>query len=160
MLTEFNSLPDEARIWIYQCNRTFTEDEVAELQTRISAFLEEWTAHGSQLQAGFKIPYNRFIVIGLDQSQSAASGCSIDASVHFIQNLEKIYDVDLLDRMNVSFKQGKFIAYKDLKEFKKMVKNKAVSRQTIVFNNLINNKAEFEDFWEVPMEESWHSRFL
>ncbi|GGE27048.1 ABC transporter ATPase [Psychroflexus planctonicus] len=160
MLTEFNSLPDEARIWIYQCNRTFTEDEVAELRTRISAFLEEWTAHGSQLQAGFKIPYNRFIVIGLDQSQSAASGCSIDASVHFIQNLEKIYDVDLLDRMNVSFKQGKFIAYKDLKEFKKMVKNKAVSRQTIVFNNLINNKAEFEDFWEVPMEESWHSRFL
>lgn len=160
MLTEFNALPDDSRIWIYQCNRTFTDTEVEELRIRISAFLEDWTAHGSQLQAGFKMPYNRFIIIGLDQTQSSASGCSIDASVHFIQSLEKTYDVDLLDRMNVSFKQGKFIAYKDLKDFKKMVKNKSVSAQTIVFNNLINNKAEFEEYWEVPMEESWHSRFL
>lgn len=160
MLTEFNALPDDSRIWIYQCNRTFTDTEVEELRIRISAFLEDWTAHGSQLQAGFKMPYNRFIIIGLDQTQSSASGCSIDASVHFIQSLEKTYDVDLLDRMNVSFKQGKFIAYKDLKDFKKMVKNKSVSAQTIVFNNLINNKAELEEYWEVPMEESWHSRFL
>lgn len=160
MLTDFDSLPSEARIWIYQCNRPFTEDEIAELQIRIKAFLEDWTAHGAQLKAAFKIPYKRFIIFGLDQNESAASGCSIDASVHFIQNLEKIYEVDLLDRMNVSFKQGKFIAYKDLKEFKKMVKNKAVARQTIVFNNLVNNKAELDEFWEVPLEESWHSRFL
>lgn len=160
MLVDFESLPGEARIWIYQCNRTFTEDETAELRIRISAFLEEWTAHGSQLKAGFTMPYNRFIIIGLDQSASSASGCSIDASVHFIQSLEKTYEVDLLDRMNVSFKQGKFVAYKDLKEFKKMVKNKAVSPKTIVFNNLVNTKQEFEEFWEVPMTESWHKRFL
>lgn len=160
MLVDFESLPGEARIWIYQCNRTFTEDETAVLRIRISAFLEEWTAHGSQLKAGFTMPYNRFIIIGLDQSASSASGCSIDASVHFIQSLEKTYEVDLLDRMNVSFKQGKFVAYKDLKEFKKMVKNKAVSPKTIVFNNLVNTKQEFEEFWEVPMTESWHKRFL
>jgi hypothetical protein len=160
MYKEFSALSDDSRIWIYQCNRTFTEDEVAELRVRLAAFLEEWTAHGAQLEAGFKIPYNRFIIIGLDQDQASASGCSIDASVHFIQGLEKTYDVELMDRMNVSFKQGKFIAYKDLKEFKKMVKNKSVSPKTIVFNNLINNKVELEEFWEVPLEESWHSRFL
>ncbi|GGE11033.1 ABC transporter ATPase [Psychroflexus salis] len=160
MLIDFNALPDDSRIWVYQCNRTFTEDEVAELKVRISAFLEEWTAHGAQLQAGFQLPYNRFIVFGLDQNESTASGCSIDASVHFIQGLEKTYDVELLDRMNVSFKQGKFIAYKDLKEFKKMVKNKSVSPNTIVFNNLVHTKQEFNEFWEVPMTESWHKRLL
>ena len=160
MLIDFNALPDDSRIWVYQCNRTFTEDEVTELKVRISAFLEEWTAHGAQLQAGFQLPYNRFIVFGLDQNESTASGCSIDASVHFIQGLEKTYDVELLDRMNVSFKQGKFIAYKDLKEFKKMVKNKSVSPNTIVFNNLVHTKQEFNEFWEVPMTESWHKRLL
>jgi hypothetical protein len=41
-----------------------------------------------------------------------------------------------------------------------MVKQKAVSPQTIVFNNLVNTKAEYEEFWEVPMTESWHSRLL
>ncbi|MDR9400439.1 MAG: ABC transporter ATPase [Psychroflexus sp.] len=160
MYVDFNQLPDDARIWVYQCNRTFTEEEVSELKIRLADFLEDWTAHGSSLKAAFDIPYNRFIVIGLDQSQTGASGCSIDASVHFIQELEKNYNVDLLDRMNVTYKQGDYLSYKDLKEFKKLVKNKGVSPKTIVFNNLVNNKADYRENWEVPLEESWHARFL
>ena len=78
----------------------------------------------------------------------------------FIQQLEKTYEVDLMDKMNVSYKQGDFIAYKTLLDFKKMAKEKAVSKNTIVFNNLVTNIAEFNDNWEVPASESWHSRFL
>ncbi|MGB2087737.1 hypothetical protein SAMN05444278_101396 [Psychroflexus salarius] len=160
MIVDFNSLPDDARIWIYQSNRGFSEEELTTLKPKIEAFLKDWTAHGKDLNAGYKIPYNRFIVIGLDQTTSSASGCSIDASVRFIQFLEEDYKVDLLDKMNVSYKQGDFVAHKNLKDFKKMVKQKAVSRQTIVFNNLVNTKAEFDDFWEIPLEESWHARLL
>ncbi len=160
MFVNFEELPDDARIWIYQSNRTFTQDELDELKVRLGDFLEEWTAHGTSLKASFQLPYGRFLVIGLDQSQAEASGCSIDASVHFIQELQKHYDVDLLDRMNVTFKQGEHLAYKDLKEFKKLVKNKGVSRNTIVFNNLVNTKSEYQDHWEVPLEDSWHARFL
>lgn len=126
----------------------------------MDAFLKEWTAHGSELQAGYEIPYKRFIVIGLDQSQASASGCSIDASVRFIQHLEKKYQVILLDKMNVSYKQGEYIAYKPLADFKKMAKQRAVSKNTVVFNNLVNNKAEYEEHWEVPASESWHARFM
>lgn len=126
----------------------------------MDAFLKDWTAHGSQLQAGYEIPYKRFIVIGLDQSQASASGCSIDASVRFIQHLEKKYDVTLLDKMNVSYKQGEYIAYKPLADFKKMANQNAVSKNTIVFNNLVNNKQEYEEHWEVPASESWHARFM
>ena len=160
MFVNFEELPDDARIWIYQSNRPFTKDELDELKVRLADFLEEWTAHGTSLKASFQLPYGGFLVIGLDQSQAEASGCSIDASVHFIQELQKRYDVDLLDRMNVTFKQGKHLAYKDLKDFKKLVKNKGVSRNTIVFNNLVNTKSEYEDHWEVPLEDSWHARFL
>ncbi|QSS97304.1 ABC transporter ATPase [Psychroflexus sp. ALD_RP9] len=160
MIVDFNSLPDDARIWVYQSNRSFSEEELSTLKPKIEAFLKDWTAHGKDLSAGYKIPYNRFIVIGLDQTTSSASGCSIDASVRFIQFLEEDYKVDLLDKMNVSYKQGDFVAHKNLKDFKKMVKQKAVSRQTIVFNNLVNTKAEFDDFWEIPLEESWHARLL
>ena len=66
----------------------------------------------TDLEAGLEIKYNRFIVIGLNQENASASGCSIDASVHFIQSLEKEMDVDLLDKMNVTFYSGKYIAYK------------------------------------------------
>lgn len=160
MLTDFNSLPDTSRVWIYQANRSFTEEEIQEISNKLSVFLEQWTAHGSDLRAGFEIKYRRFIVIALDQEQATASGCSIDASVHFIQQLEKDYNVDLMDKMNVSYKQGEFIAYKTLTDFRKMAKQKAVSRNTIVFNNLVTNLSEYKENWEVPASESWHSRFL
>ena len=62
--------------------------------------------------------------------------------------------------MNVSFKHGEFIAYKPLKDFKQMAKDKSISAKTIVFNNLVTTKAEFESNWEVPAAESWHSRFM
>jgi len=160
MLVDFKSLPDTSRIWIYQCNRTFSDEEITETGAALSDFLEQWTAHGSSLKAGFEIPYNRFIVIGLDQSMASASGCSIDASVHFIQSLEQKFNVDLLDKMNVSYKQGEYIAFKDLRDFKKMAKNRAVSKNTVVFNNLVATKQEYLENWEVPASESWHGRFM
>ena len=160
MLVDFNSLPEESRVWIYQANRSFTEQELSEIREKLDTFIENWTAHGSDLQSGYTIKYKRFIVIGLNQNLNRATGCSIDASVHFIQQLEKDYNVDLMDKMNVSYKQGEFVAYKPLLDFKKMAKDKAISKNTIVFNNLVSNIAEFKENWEVPASESWHSRFI
>ncbi|MEP3209482.1 MAG: ABC transporter ATPase [Maribacter sp.] len=160
MLVEFESLPDTSRVWIYQASRSFSSEELAELKEELDAFITEWTAHGQDLKAGIEIRYNRFIILGLDQSHTSASGCSIDASVHFIQQLEKKYQVELLDKMNVSYKQGEFVAYKPLLDFKKMAKQKAVSAKTIVFNNLVATKGEYLENWEVPASESWHSRFM
>lgn len=160
MLVKFETLPETSRIWIYQSNRSFSQEELEEVQESLNGFIEEWTAHGSDLKAGYEIRYKRFIILALDQSQTSASGCSIDASVHFIQQLEKKYDVELLDKMNVSYKQGDFVAYKSLTDFKKMAKQKAVSKNTIVFNNLVASKGEYMEHWEVPASESWHSRFM
>lgn len=159
MLVDFNTLPETSRVWIYQANRTFTEIEIEEIKSKLDVFIENWTAHGSDLQSGYEIKYKRFIIIALNQNLNAATGCSIDASVRFIQQLEKVYNVDLMDKMNVSYKQGEFIAYKPLNEFKQMAKQRAVSKNTIVFNNLVANKAEYLENWEVPASESWHSRF-
>ncbi|MEE9361071.1 MAG: ABC transporter ATPase [Cellulophaga sp.] len=160
MQVEFNTLPDNAKVWIYQASRSFSVEELEEVKESVSNFLDEWAAHGSQLNAGFEIKYKRFIIIAIDQSIVAASGCSIDTSVRFIQTLEKKYNIDLLDRMNVSYKQGEFVAYKSLTDFKKMAKNKSVSKKTIVFNNLVTNKYEYQNNWEVPAHESWHGRFM
>lgn len=160
MLVPFETLPDSSRVWIYQSNRPFTEEELEEIKPRLENFLNQWTAHGSNLKASYDIKYRRFITIALDQQTQAATGCSIDASVNFIQQIEKEYDVDLLDKMNVTYKQGEHIAYKPLSDFRKMAKDRAVSPNTIVFNNLVNNKAEYLSDWEVPASESWHNRFL
>ena len=126
MLVPFEALSDEARVWIYPASRSFTFEECDKITATLNAFLTQWTAHGASLNAGASIPYNRFIIIALDESQQEATGCSIDASVKIIQEIEATYGVTLLDKMNVSFKQGAYITYKPLIDFKKMIKSKAV----------------------------------
>ncbi|MGB3775520.1 MAG: ABC transporter ATPase [Leeuwenhoekiella sp.] len=160
MLIPFDELPQESRVWIYQSNRKFTPEEIVSLQSKLDEFLKKWTAHGANLQAGAEIKYEYFIVIGLDQNRNAASGCSIDAQVHFIQELEQDLNIELLDKMNVTYIQNERVHHKALLEFKKMAKDGAVGKSTTVFNNLVNTKEEYLNHWEVPAIESWHSRFF
>lgn len=160
MYTHFEQLPDESRIWIYQSNRKLSDDEVASISSTLEQFIEQWSAHGQALEASYIIKYNRFIIIAVDDQKHAPTGCSIDASVAVIQKLEKDYQIELLDKINVTFKTGDFIAFKTLTEFKKMVKDKSVNENTVVFNNLVNTIGEWNDFWEVEAKDSWHNRFF
>lgn len=160
MFIPFENLPEESKIWIYQSNRKFSDEEMVEIENDLKEFIENWSAHGSSLEASYLLKYNRFIVLAVNQHVQQATGCSIDSSVAFIQNIEEKYQVDLLDKMNVTFKNGEHIAHKSLIDFKRMAKEKAVTSNTIVFNNLVNTIEEFNENWEVPAAESWHSRFF
>lgn len=160
MLIPFENLPEESKIWIYQSNRKFSDEEFAAIEADLKIFIQNWAAHGTSLEASYLLKYNRFIILAVNQEVQMATGCSIDSSVQFIQTLEKKYDVDLLDKMNVTFKLGEHVAHKTLIDFKKMAKDKAVTENTIVFNNLVNSIEEFNESWEVPAMDSWHSRFF
>ncbi len=160
MLVDFEKLPDTSKIWIYQSSRKFYPEEIAEITQKTEGFLNSWKDEGNPIIASYKIFYDRFLIFVVDQTLEALSVAAIDDSVGFIFTLQNTYEVELLDKLNVSFKQGEFVQYKDLKEFQKLVKKKAVSEKTIVFNNLINTKEELENNWEIPITESWHNRFL
>jgi hypothetical protein len=72
--------------------------------------------HGTSLESSYQLKYNRFIILAVNQDVQAATGCSIDSSVEFIQSLNKKYSVDLLDKMNVTFKL-EHIAHKTTHRF-------------------------------------------
>ncbi|MGB1448333.1 MAG: ABC transporter ATPase [Flavobacteriaceae bacterium] len=160
MLVPFSSLPDHARVWIYPSSRPFTLEEKQAISEKLSQFLNQWATHGTPLKTGFDLPYDHFIVIGLDEEVQGASGCSIDASVHLIQQLEAQFDLVLLDKMNVCYREKNTIHYTPLKEFRKLAKTPKVSLETIVFNNLVVDKSEYNSLWEVPAFDSWHARFI
>ena len=156
----FKNLSNNARIWIYPSNRRLSDHEIIEIKKLSDNFTEKWTAHNNKLLASIDIPYNRFIVIGLENDFNLPSGCSIDSSVHFIQSLEKQFNITLLDKMNVTFKQGEYLTYKSLSDFNDMVKKGSVNANTIVFNNLVSDISGYLSDWEIPMKDSWHSRFI
>ena len=160
MYIPIENLPEESKVWIYQSNRKFSDEEIVDIDQQLKLFVHNWSAHSTSLEASFVIKYNRFIIIAVNQEVQVATGCAIDASVQFIQDLEKKYSVDLLDKMNVTFKQGEYITFKTLIEFKKLAKDKSVSENTIVFNNLVNSIEEFNESWEIAAVDSWHGRFF
>ena len=160
MFTAYKNLPSNSRIWIYQSDRAFTEEEIKKITEKATAFINQWTRHGDDLKGSFTIKYNQFLVLAVDENFNNVSGCSIDASVHFIQQLENELKVDLMDKMNITFKDNENINLVKLSDFQQFAKEKKITSETIVFNNMIQTKQDFESNWEVPADKSWHKRFL
>ena len=160
MFTEYNNLPDNSRVWIYQSDRMFTVSEVQVISEKTIDFIEQWTRHGDNLKGSFTIKYNQFLVIAVDESFNNVSGCSIDASVRFVQQLENELKVDLMNKMNVSFKDGENINIVKLPDFQRFAKEQRITKDTIVFNNMVQTKEAVENQWEIPASQSWHNRFL
>ena len=159
MFTEFENLSENSKVWIYPSSRKFYPQEINGLQEKLIQFVNNWKNDDETFKASFQLKYNRFIIFSTEEN-SQLTNADIDKQVAFILQLQQEYAVELLDKMNVCFKQGEFIQYKDLKDFKKLLKNKAVSDKTVVFDNLITSKSDLENYWEVPITESWYNRFL
>tara|TARA_R110002049_G_scaffold616_11_gene3601 strand:+ start:19776 stop:20261 length:486 start_codon:yes stop_codon:yes gene_type:complete len=160
MFVDFNEIPEDAKVWVYPSSRKFYPNEIEAIEEKIKTFVENWKSDNEDFKASYKFLHNRFIVLTADDVATALNNVDIDTSVSFILSLQQEYEVELLDRMNVCFKQGEHVQYKDLKDFKKLLKNKALTGKTIIFDNLITTKQDFEHNWEIPIEESWYNRFL
>lgn len=160
MFTAYKNIPDDARVWIYQSDRAFTNQEVALISDKAIAFINSWTRHGDNLKGSFTIKYNQFLVLTVDESLNTVSGCSIDSSVRFVKELEQEFQIDLMNKMNVSFKDGDTINLVKLPDFQRFVASKKITENTVVFNNMVATKKDFEHYWEVPAKQSWHKRFL
>lgn len=156
-----NAVGDASKVWIYQSTRPFTETEMQAIAQECSAFVTEWASHGSQLTADYKIMYNQFICLFVDESAYGASGCSIDSSVHFVQSLERKFGIELFTRTEVAFLDAQqdvdTIHMNDMGDAQKLGK---ISADTLVFNNLVTTKGEMKTNWILPIGESWHARLL
>ena len=160
MKVDFNKIPKQGKIWVFPSSRKFYPQEIAGLKERIEDFLTDWDNQDISLNSAYLLKYDRFIIIGADDTSQSLSLQTHDLLITFIQELEKIFDVILMDKINVCYKQGEFVQYKDLKEFKKMMKAKGVSQKTTVFNNMIILKEELDYDWEINIMDSWLGRFL
>jgi len=160
MFVEFDKMPDTSRIWIYQSNREFSSEEENVIKRNTKKFIDNWTRHGDDLKGSFTMVYNRFVVIAVDENFANVSGCSIDASVRFIQQIQSELNIDLLNKLHIAFKTNDDVNSVSLNDFRLFIASDKITQNTIVFNNLVNTKADFESKWEVPAKESWHQRLF
>ena len=161
-MTVLADLPSEAKVWIYQSNRFFTDQEIKEISIQGEAFVNQWSAHGAKLKASFEVLNSLFILVAVDEQQANASGCSIDKSVHFIKQLEQQYTITLFDRFRVAFTSGEEVFHCSYSKLLDVLENNFVDaiEDVIVFDNTISTKAAFDSHWKVPLKNSWMKMVL
>lgn len=155
------TLPDHSRVWVYQANRELKDEEVNRIESAAQEFLKDWNAHGAKMSAKLVVIYHRFVVLAANESAVHASGCSIDSSVRFLKSLQDSIGIDLFDRMNLAYRNdaGEVTTLK-LPEFQEAISNGAITKETIVFNNLVDSLGDLRNKWEVPASGSWHLRMF
>lgn len=150
-----------ARVWVYMADRTLSEEEVQIAQRKVAEFTAQWAAHGKQLMASGSVQYNRFVILLVDESQANASGCSIDSSVHFMQTLGRLLNIDFFNRLLMAYQSDegeiKTIPQSKLEE---AFRDGLISEETIVFNNLVADKSSLDSNWKVALKDSFYKRLI
>jgi len=159
-MQSYTGFPENSRVWIYQCNRELSSDETKSIKQRTDQFIYDWASHGTALSAQIEIFYNVFLVVFVDEEIANASGCSIDKSFQLVKDLETEFDISLLDRMVIAYRKDQKINLCRIDEFEGLIKKGVITEDTIVFNNLVDRKVDFDSKWEVLIKDSWHNRLL
>lgn len=150
-----NEMPDHSRVWVYQSDRNFSDSEVIKIEQLLINFIGNWATHGTPLKASGAVLYNRFVIIMVDESSVKASGCSIDKSVAFIKHLEKEFNCDFFNRLKIAYIEGENVKTFNFNEKEELISKGEISSNTIIFNNLVQNKAEFMSNWKIKLSDSW-----
>lgn len=159
-MLDWKQLPNDSRVWVYQADRLLTEDEVVKMNNLSEQFVMNWSSHGTPLEAAIGVFHHLFLVVFVNEKQAMASGCSIDKSMAFVQQLEKQFQLSFTNRMLVAGKKGDTIELFQLNILADKIKSGALSVSDLVFNNLVQSKADFEQKWLVKIEDSWHKQFV
>jgi len=160
MIVDFKNMPDDSRIWIYQSNRDFNELEIGIINDKTISFLDNWQAHGKDLECSYSIIDKRFIIIAVNESFNPIGGCSIDFSLQLIKDISNTIGIDLLNRLVVNLKIDNRLESLSLGDLKNKIKDGDFSPETIIFNTAINSKSELLNNFEIDIKSSWLSKFI
>ncbi len=152
----WNDLPDDARVWVYQSNRILNDQEVALIRAESEKFVQSWNSHGTDLQAAIEVFNNLHIAVMVNENHYSASGCSIDKSVKFIQAIGDHLKVDFFDRLICAVTDGNDIQLVKAHDIKSI---DSVENYEL-YDNLVSNKAQLKSEWKKPVPSTWVANFL
>lgn len=150
----------QSRVWIYQSDRPFTEEEIIWLNKELEVFVEGWTSHDVRLNGYGKVLEDRFIILMVDETHTSAGGCSIDASMIFMKKLASHLKVDLFNRFLFSYiKDGRIVTH-SVSDAASLVHDGDIKEDTIIFNCLVLTKAEFDQNFKTTFANSWLKQYI
>ncbi|MFT7588399.1 MAG: hypothetical protein ACI959_000607 [Limisphaerales bacterium] len=155
MQVSYNQLAANSRVWIYQADRQLTDSEIAEANQLLQKFSTGWAAHGAPVHANAEVFYKLFLVFFADIDASSISGCSIDSSVQVVKALGDKYGIDFFNRLNVVCKTEDGLKVIHRSGLEREIELGSIRGDSLMFDNLIQTKEDFESVWEKPLSATW-----
>ncbi|MBO6515228.1 MAG: hypothetical protein JJ975_01585 [Bacteroidia bacterium] len=159
-MNNWDSLGDDAKVWFYGSQRTLTPHEQTEIKNYLDQFCSTWAAHGAQLNCGFNILHDRFIVLAVDEASASATGCSIDKSVHAFQEIDSNYQLDLFNRLRSYQLVDNAIQPHDSTSIKSGLKTGKITARSSMINPLVSNLGQVRRQLVQPLSDTWLSKYL
>jgi hypothetical protein len=155
----FEELPPDARLWIFSASRPLSGEERRRVLAEADAFIDQWTAHGVPLSAGRDIRHDQFVLVGVNERAAGVSGCSIDALVRRMGQLQAALGVELIENGPVLYRSEDKIVRVPRERFAELASKGEVSLDTVVFDNTVAEVGAIAGGrWEVRAAEAWHAR--
>ncbi len=160
-LVPFDSLPDDARLWVFAAHAPLDEVDAPRLLGAVDGYLKTWKAHGAPLVCARDFRDERFLLIAVDERASGASGCSIDGLFNLLKEAEGGVGTSLVAGGQIFFRgAGGIIFNCSRREFEFMAQMGDVNGDTVVFDTTLTSMADFRARFERPARESWHATLL
>lgn len=147
------------RVWIYIISKELSADQLLQLQKEGNHFVSGWTAHDLQLHSKFEIFQKRIIIVKVDESIQAASGCSTDKLSRFIKETEQKYGIELLNRLLTAIEKGDEIEIIHASKISELLRQGVINENTIVLNTAASNWNELEN-WRQTLKSTWLKKYL
>ncbi|MDH3197323.1 MAG: hypothetical protein OEO21_03705 [Candidatus Krumholzibacteria bacterium] len=159
MKTTFDQLPDDARLWVYALDRPLTGEERARAVVLLDDFVAQWTSHEVPVAGAWVVVEDRFILVA-GHCTDGVSGCSTDASVRVVKEIERVTGARAFDRSLVFFRDGDGrVTSVPRAEFQAFVEQGRVTADTRVFDGTIHSVGDLRaGRFERSFGESWHAR--
>lgn len=160
-IVPFDSLPDDARAWVFGADRPLDAAGTARLLGVVDAWLAQWAAHGTPLTSARDWRDGRFLSIAVDQRAAGASGCSIDALFHQLQLLERELGIAIVGGGRIFYRDpsGR-VQSTDRATFTDLAERGAVTAETPVFDPTVTTLGAWRAGFERRAVESWHAQLL
>jgi hypothetical protein len=148
-------LPDSSRIWLFAADRVLSESEAEALQQDLTMFVAEWQAHGADLSAGFELRYGACLVIAVDESQAAPTGCSIDKAFRLLQRFGSEHKLDFFNRMLLHRPLCTSAVIKTVSQAQQALEDRDWASSTLVWNAQLAQLGEYRTNPFLPLSQSW-----
>ena len=121
----------------------------------LERFVADWKSHGHPVRGFATLFFGRFLVLMADESAAGVSGCSTDASVRMVKEVERRFQVSMFDRQTLAFIVGEKVELLPMNQLSYAFDKGFLDADTPYFNNLVGTKRELTEGWIVPVRDSW-----